>query len=195
MAYPDVFIHPTAIVQSDAVGAGTRVWAFCNLLPGSRVGADCQICDRVFIENGAVLGDAVTVKCGVSIWTGIAIEDGVFVGPDVVFTNDPHPRSKRHLASYPETRVRRYASLGGGAVLLPGITIGEYALVGAGAVVTKDVEPFALVVGSPARRIGWVCVCAARLHGATCDECGRTFDYEAETPPRLRTGSGDPGDL
>jgi acetyltransferase-like isoleucine patch superfamily enzyme len=125
MAYPGVFIHETAIVASDSIGAGTRVWAFCNLLPGSRIGADCQICDRVFIENGASLGNGVTVKCGVSIWTGITIEDGVFVGPDVVFTNDPRPRSRRHLPSYPQTLVRRHASLGGGAVLLPGITIGE----------------------------------------------------------------------
>ncbi|HVE71216.1 MAG TPA: acyltransferase [Thermoanaerobaculia bacterium] len=192
MSYPDVFIHETAIVKSDAIGAGTRVWAFCNLLPGSRIGADCQICDRVFIENGAILGDRVTVKCGVSIWTGVTIEDGVFVGPDVVFTNDPRPRSRRHLTSYPETRVRRYASLGAGSVLLPGITVGEYALVGAGAVATKDVEPFALVVGNPARRIGWVCICAARLRGATCEVCGRVFEYTGNAPPRLVSGDLSP---
>jgi UDP-2-acetamido-3-amino-2,3-dideoxy-glucuronate N-acetyltransferase len=184
MSYPDVFIHETAIVKSDAIGAGTRVWAFCNLLPGSVLGADCQICDRVFIENGATLGDRVTVKCGVSIWTGITLEDDVFVGPGVVFTNDPRPRSRQHLPSYPETRVRRWASLGAGSILLPGITIGEYALVGAGAVVTKDVPSFALVVGNPARRIGWVCVCAARLSGPTCAECGRAFEYTADAPPR-----------
>jgi acetyltransferase-like isoleucine patch superfamily enzyme len=192
MRYPDVFIHESALVQSDAIGAGTRIWAFCNLLPGSRLGTDCQICDRVFIENGATLGDRVTVKCGVSIWTGITIEDGVFVGPDVVFTNDPRPRSGRHLPSYPETRIRRYASLGAGSVLLPGITVGEYALVGAGAVVTKDVPAFGLVVGNPARRIGWVCVCAAPLRGGTCQECRRTFEYAEDAPPRLLSGSADP---
>jgi UDP-2-acetamido-3-amino-2,3-dideoxy-glucuronate N-acetyltransferase len=146
----------------------------------------------VFIENGVTLGDGVTVKCGVSIWTGITIEDGVFVGPGVVFTNDPRPRSRRHLVSYPETRVRRYASLGAGCVVLPGTTIGEYALVGAGAVVTRDVEPFALVVGNPAHRTGWVCVCAARLSGATCAECGRTFQYDNNAPPRLVSGSPVP---
>ena len=190
--YPNVFIHETAIVNSDAIGAGTRIWAFCNLLPGSRLGAECQICDRVFIENGVVIGDGVTVKCGVSIWTGVIIEDGVVVGPDVVFTNDPHPRAGRHLARYPETRVRRYASLGAGSVLLPGITIGEYALTGAGAVVTSDVESFALVIGNPARRVGWVCVCAARLRGPVCEECGRTFEYDENTPPRLISGSDNP---
>lgn len=192
MSYPGVFVHETAIVKSDAIGAGTRVWAYCNLLPGSRIGADCQICDRVFIENGVILGDRVTVKCGVSLWTGVTIEDGVFIGPAAVFTNDPHPRSQRHIASYPETRVRRYASLGAGSVLLPGLTIGEYALVGAGAVVTRDVPPFALVVGNPARRVGWVCVCATRLRGGTCAECGRMFEFSEDAPPRLLSGSEDP---
>ena len=96
--YPGVMIHDTALVAADEIGAGTRIWAFCNLLPGSRVGRDCQICDRVFVENGAVLGDRVTVKCGVSIWDGITLEDGGFVGPGVMFTNDPYPRSVRHLA-------------------------------------------------------------------------------------------------
>jgi len=189
--YPGVFIHPTALVESDSVGEGTRIWAFCNLLEGSTIGKDCQICDRVFIENGATLGDRVTVKCGVSIWTGITIEDGVFVGPDVVFTNDPRPRSGRHLGRYPETRICRYASLGGGAIILPGLTVGEYALVGSGAVVTRDVPPHALVLGNPARQNGWVCVCGATLDGTSCKTCGRRYEM-LKRGPRLIGGSPDP---
>ncbi|MEA2163624.1 MAG: UDP-2-acetamido-3-amino-2,3-dideoxy-glucuronate N-acetyltransferase [Thermoanaerobaculia bacterium] len=191
--YPGVFIHPTALVGSDSIGAGTRVWAFCNLLPGSTIGRNCQICDRVFIEDGAILGDNVTVKCGVSIWNGIVIADGVFVGPDVTFTNDPRPRSMRHNAAYPTTRIQPYASLGGGSVILPGLTIGTYALIGAGAVVTRDVAGFALVAGNPARQRGWVCVCAAALRGETCSVCGRGYTM-SEMGPRLIHGSADPRD-
>jgi UDP-2-acetamido-3-amino-2,3-dideoxy-glucuronate N-acetyltransferase len=178
-------------VGSDSIGTGTRVWAFCNLLPGSTIGRDCQICDHVFIEGGAVLGDDVTVKCGVSIWNGVIIADGGFVGPAVTFTNDPRPRSGRHIARYPTTRIQHHASLGGGSVILPGLTIGAYALVGAGTVVTRDVADFALVAGNPARQRGWVCVCAATLRGDTCDICRRRYEM-SERGPRLVSGSDDP---
>jgi Acetyltransferase (isoleucine patch superfamily) len=180
-------------VGSDSIGAGTRVWAFCNLLPGSTIGHECQICDHVFIEGGAILGDNVTIKCGVSIWNGIVIDDGVFVGPAVTFTNDPRPRSGRHIAMYPTTRIQHHASLGGGSVILSGLTIGAYALVGAGAVVTRDVAGFALVVGNPARQRGWVCICAAALRGDTCGACGRSYEM-SDRGPRLVSGSGDPRD-
>jgi acetyltransferase-like isoleucine patch superfamily enzyme len=189
--YPGVFIHPTSLVHSDSIGAGTRVWAFCNLLPGSRIGRDCQICDHVFIEGGAILGDRVTVKCGVSIWDGIVIADGVFVGPNVTFTNDPHPRSGRHIAKYPTTLIEHHASLGGGSLILPGLTVGAYALVGAGAVVTRDVPGFAVVAGNPARQRGWVCICADTLRGDTCGACGRSYEM-SERGPRLISGSDDP---
>jgi acetyltransferase-like isoleucine patch superfamily enzyme len=191
--HPGVSIHPTALVNADSIGPGTRIWAFCNVLAGSRIGAECQICDRVFIEDGATLGNGVTVKCGVSVWTGIHLEDGVFVGPDVVFTNDARPRSQRHLASYPETHIRSYASLGGGAVILPGIEVGAYAMVGAGAVVTKNVPPFALVAGNPARQRGWVCVCGERLEGESCALCSRTYE-RSEAGLALVSGSLDPAE-
>ena len=147
-------IHPTALVASRSVGEGTRIWAFCNVLPGAVIGRDCNICDRCFIENDVVLGDRVTVKCGVSLYDGLRLEDDVFVGPDVTFTNDPRPRSGVQLPEYPRTLIRAGASLGAGSVILPGITVGRWALVGAGSVVTRDIPDFALVYGNPARRPG-----------------------------------------
>lgn len=150
------FLHPQSLVESPHIGAGTRVWAFAHVLPSAVIGSDCNICDHVFIENDVVLGDRVTVKCGVQLWDGLRIEDDVFIGPNATFTNDPLPRSKQYLARYPQTVVRRGASIGANATLLPGITIGENAMVGAGAVVTHSVPPDAVVVGNPARIIRYV---------------------------------------
>jgi len=150
---PDVFIHPLANVESRFIGAKTRVWPYAHILPDAVLGEDCNICERTFIENDVVLGDRVTVKCGVSIWDGVRIEDDVFIGPDVSFTNDHFPRSKQHLSHYAQTRIKKGASIGANATLLPGVTIGEYAMVGAGAVVTTDVPAKAVVVGNPARII------------------------------------------
>lgn len=146
------FRHPQAIVESERIGPGTRVWAFAHVLPGAVIGRDCNICDHVFIENDVVIGDRVTIKCGVQLWDGIRIEDDVFIGPNATFTNDPFPRSKRHLPpeSIPVTRVKRGASIGANATILPGIVIGEDAMVGAGAVVTRDVPRNAVVFGNPA---------------------------------------------
>jgi acetyltransferase-like isoleucine patch superfamily enzyme len=173
-----ISVHPTALVASKAIGDGTRIWAFVNILAGARIGRDCNICDRCFIENDVVLGDHVTVKCGVSLYDALTLEDGVFVGPGVTFSNDPRPRSGRHPAEHPRTVVREGASLGAGAILLPGVAIGRFAMVGAGALVTRDVEDFALVYGSPARLHGHVCRCGLTLrfdggHG-TC-ACGRRY--------------------
>ena len=150
------FAHPEAIVGSPHVGAGTRVWAFAHILPGARVGAECNICDGVFIENDVVVGDRVTVKCGVQIWDGITLEDDVFVGPNATFTNDPFPRSRQRAERFSRTVVRRGASIGANATLLPGIEIGAHAMIGAGAVVTRDVPPGAVVAGNPAREIGTI---------------------------------------
>ena len=153
-AAQDYYAHPNALVESPHIGARTRVWAFAHVLPGARVGADCNICDGVFIENDVVIGDRVTLKCGVQLWDGITLEDDVFVGPNATFTNDPFPRSRKHPERFPRTLVKRGASIGANATLLPGLTIGEGAMVGAGAVVTKDVPPRTVVVGNPARSVG-----------------------------------------
>jgi UDP-2-acetamido-3-amino-2,3-dideoxy-glucuronate N-acetyltransferase len=158
------FVHPKALVESEHIGRGTRVWAFAHVLSGARIGEDCNICDGVFVENDVVVGDRVTVKCGVQLWDGIVLEDDVFVGPNATFTNDPFPRSRRYPEHFPRTLVRRGASIGANATLLPGITIGVGAMVGAGSVVTRDVPDGAIVVGNPARVTGWV---GERTDGST----------------------------
>ena len=153
----DVFIHPQAIVEPGAcIGGGTRVWAFAHILAGARIGSDCNICDHTFIENDVVIGDEVTVKCGVYIWDGIEIHDRVFVGPNVTFTNDKYPRSKQYPDQYMRTIVGCGASIGAGATILPGLSIGDNAMIGAGAVVTRDVPPNSIVTGNPARIVGYV---------------------------------------
>lgn len=157
-----VFVHPQGICESERVGPGSRIWAFAHVLAGAVVGRDANICDCSFVENDVVLGDRVTVKTHVALWDGLRVGDDVFIGPGVCFANDRHPRSKRHVTPL-STTIRRGVSLGAGAVILPGIVIGEYAMVAAGAVVTRDVPPFALVKGVPARQEGLVCVCGATL--------------------------------
>lgn len=150
------FVHAQGLCESTMVGEGTRVWAFAHVLPKARIGRDCNICDHVFVENDVVVGDRVTVKCGVQLWDGVVIEDDVFIGPNVSFTNDAFPRSKQYPEQFAKTTVRKGASVGAGAVLLPGVTIGQHAMVGAGAVVTQDVPPNAIVIGNPARISGYV---------------------------------------
>src|SRR5687768_2354823 len=141
--------HDKALVESPHVGEGTRVWAFAHVLPGAVIGRDVNICDHVFVENDVVVGDRVTVKSGVQLWDGVRLEDDVFVGPNATFTNDRFPRSREWPTEFPQTVVSQGASIGGGAVLLPGVKIGRRAMVGAGTVVTKDVPPNAIVVGNP----------------------------------------------
>ena len=144
------FQHSHAIVESEDIGMGTRIWAFSHILPGAKMGGDCNICDHVFIENDVVIGDRVTIKCGVQIWDGIRLEDDVMVGPNATFTNDLFPRSKKEF-ELRVTTVKRGASIGANATILCGVTIGEGAMVGAGSVVTKDVPACAVVAGNPAR--------------------------------------------
>lgn len=152
----DYFVHPQALCETDVVGPRTRIWAFAHVLPRASIGADCNICDHVFIENDVVVGDRVTVKCGVQLWDGIEVEDDVFIGPNVTFTNDPFPRSRRFQDAVRRTRIHAGASIGANATLLPGIEIGAQAMIGAGAVVTRSVPPYAIVMGNPARISGYV---------------------------------------
>jgi UDP-2-acetamido-3-amino-2,3-dideoxy-glucuronate N-acetyltransferase len=152
-----VSVHQHALVEPGArIGPGTRIWAFAHILPGAVIGRDCNICDQTFIENDVVVGDRVTIKSGVQLWDGVTLGDDVFVGPNATFTNDPFPRSRQRPTSFPRTFVCNGASIGANATILPGLTIGEAAMVGAGAVVTKDVPPEAIVVGNPARIVGYV---------------------------------------
>ena len=150
------FIHALSDVQSQAIGAGTRVWQFVVILPGARIGSECNICSHCLIENDVVIGDRVTVKSGVQLWDGLRVGDDVFIGPNASFTNDRFPRSKQRPEKYLETVVKQGASIGAGAVILPGIRIGSNAMVAAGAVVTRSVPPNSIVVGNPAKIVGYV---------------------------------------
>jgi len=150
------FVHPNALCESDAIGDGTRIWAFAHVLPGAKIGADCNVCDGVFIEGDVIVGDRTTIKCGVQLWNGVRIADDVFVGPNATFTNDHFPRSKKYPEKFLETIVQSGASIGANATILPGITIGSGAMIGAGAVITRSVPANAIVVGNPARITGYV---------------------------------------
>ena len=149
-------ISPFADVHSSDIGTNTRVWQFVVILAGARIGSDCNICCHTMIESDVIIGDRVTVKSGVQLWDGLRVEDDVFIGPNVTFTNDRFPRSKEYPAAFANTTVRKGASIGGGATILPGITVGRYAMVGAGAVLTKSIPDGAVVYGNPARIVRYV---------------------------------------
>lgn len=149
-------IHPLAHVLSAQIGEGTTIWQFAVVLEKARIGCNCNICSHVFIENDVIIGNRVTIKNGVQLWNGLRVEDDVFIGPNVTFTNDKFPRSKVYPSSFLQTIIQEGASIGGGAVILPGITIGRKAMVGAGSVVTRSVPARAIVVGNPARIVGYV---------------------------------------
>ncbi|SMC23444.1 Acetyltransferase (isoleucine patch superfamily) [Andreprevotia lacus DSM 23236] len=170
------FVHPAGLCESQTVGEGTRVWAFAHVLPGARIGADCNICDHVFIENDVVLGDRVTVKCGVQLWDGLRVGNDVFIGPNATFTNDRFPRSKQYPEAFAATRIEHHASIGANATILPGLTIGQYAMVGAGAVVTHSVPPYAIVVGNPGRIVGYATNNAAVSPEPHAPHVGSTTD-------------------
>jgi UDP-2-acetamido-3-amino-2,3-dideoxy-glucuronate N-acetyltransferase len=185
------YVHPKALVESDDIGDHTRVWAFAHVMKDARIGADCNIGDHAFVESGVRLGNNVTVKNGVSIWQGVEVEDDVFLGPNCVFTNDPNPRAyiKKTGDTLVSTRVRTRATIGANATIVCGITIGQYAFIGAGTVVIRDVPDFAMMVGNPARQIGWMCVCATKLvtssvsksdSSLTCSSCGSLFTLAAD---------------
>lgn len=192
------FTHPTAIVETEQIGTGTRIWAFCNVQKGVRIGTDCNICDHCFVENGVIIGDRVTIKNGVSIWDGVVIENDVFIGPGAVFTNDIYARSMVRHDKVDRMLIKEGATIGAGAVVVAGHTVGRFAFIGAGAVVTKDIPDFTLWFGNPAAFIGYVCACAKRLdfsqaEGAStaeprfarCTACGREYSLiDGRVTPR-----------
>ncbi|MBX3250575.1 MAG: N-acetyltransferase [Myxococcales bacterium] len=191
-----VFVHPTAVVDEGAVlGEGTKVWHFVHVCAGATVGARCVLGQNVFVGPGVTLGDGVKVQNNVSLYAGVVVEDDVFLGPSCVLTNVMNPRA--HVERKDEFRatvLRRGASLGANCTIVCGHEVGAYAFVGAGAVVTRDVAPHALVVGTPARRIGWVCRCGERLPGAgpasvSCARCGDGYELDGERCQLVREGA------
>lgn len=149
-------VHPLSDVASSSIGSGTTIWQFSVVLANAQIGVDCNICSHTFIENDVVLGNRVTVKSGVYLWDGIRAEDDVFIGPCVAFTNDKYPRSKQYPSGFPKIHIGSGASIGANATILPGVRIGKHSMIGAGAVVTKDVPPNAVVAGNPARIIRYI---------------------------------------
>jgi acetyltransferase-like isoleucine patch superfamily enzyme len=173
-----VYIHDRAIVETESIGAGTRIWAFAHILKGAQVGENCNICDHTFIEADVVIGNNVTIKSGVYLWDGLRIEDNVFIGPNAAFTNDMRPRSRAYPPEFIRTHIRKGASIGANATVLAGVTLGQWAMIGAGSVVTKDVPDHGLVYGVPAKLQSYVCRCGRDL---TIDKslaeciCGKTY--------------------
>ena len=180
------FLHPQALVESGAfIGKGTRVWAFAHVSAGAIIGEECNICDHTFIESGVRIANRVTIKCGVFLWNGLTIGHDVFIGPGAVFTNDYRPRSQRHLKTNLKTLLKEGCSIGANSTILPNLAIGRWAMVGAGAVVTRSVPDYALVVGSPARFRAWVCRCGEKLPFVASRvlkcQCGRMYEQAAKT--------------
>ncbi len=198
------FIHERALCEAAHVGAGTRIWEFAHVMDGATVGDRCNIGGGVFIEAGATLGDGVVVKNNVLIWDGVTIEDCAFIGPGVLFTNDRQPRSRFLPEAGPRydardnwlepTLIREGASLGAGCIIRCGVTVGRYAMVAAGALVTRDVSDYQLVVGSPARPAGWVCRCGSVMDGRlSCRDCHRSYQ-PVDGSIRLDCNAATPGE-
>jgi UDP-2-acetamido-3-amino-2,3-dideoxy-glucuronate N-acetyltransferase len=174
---PSVFVHERALCETDQIGERTRIWAFAHVMKGAKIGADCNVCDHAFIESGAVLGDRVTVKNAVLVWDKVTIEDEVFLGPNMVFTNDMTPRVafKKPPAEFLPTKVERGVSIGANATIVCGVTVKTQAFIGAGTVIIRDVPAHAMMVGNPARRVGWMCACGEKLPKSLECKCGRKY--------------------
>ena len=183
MTFADVSVHGTAVVEDGStIGRGTAIWHHAHVRAGARVGVGCTLGKNVFVDAGAVVGDRVKVQNNVSVYRGVVLEDDVFVGPSAVFSNDRFPRASSADWTLSSTQVRRGASVGANATIVAGVAIGEHSLVGAGAVVVHDVAPHEVVVGNPARRLGWICRCgqtrvgAAERHLLRCTSCDTQLD-------------------
>ncbi len=171
-------IHPLADVQSDRIGEGTQIWQFTVVLKGASIGRDCNINCQVFIENDVVIGNEVTIKSGVQIWDGIYIADKVFIGPNATFTNDLNPRSKKYPDVFPKTLIGQGASLGANVTILPGLSIGKYAMLGAGSVLTKDLPDFELWLGNPAKFHGYISKDGDILSEDLKDKSGKSYCWK-----------------
>jgi len=181
MSKQNYYRHPQALVESSSIGDGTRIWAFAHVMEDAVVGQHCNLCDHVFVESHAQIGNHVTIKNGVSVWDGVVLEDNVFVGPNAVFTNDMNPRAtvRKSRNEFLPTIVREGASIGANATIVCGNTIGRHAFIGAGAVVTRDVEDYAMMVGSPARKIGYMCACGQKIKPGVDCACGHKMESNA----------------
>lgn len=192
MSNPQIFIHSTAIIDEGAqIGAGTRIWHFCHLMRDSRVGERCILGQNVFVDNNTLIGNGVKIQNNVSVYNGVVLEDDVFLGPSMVFTNVINPRSFiERKQEFKKTLIKKGATIGANATILCGIEIGTYAMIGAGAVVTKSVPDFALMTGNPARQTGWVSKAGNTLHFdengvAICPGSGGTYKLKTD---RIETG-------
>lgn len=192
----DFFIHPSSFVDEGAtIGAGTKIWHFCHIMSKAKIGQNCNIGQNVFIANGTVVGNGVKIQNNVSIYTGVILEDDVFLGPSMVFTNVVNPRSHINRKNeYQTTRIKRGATIGANATIVCGVTLGEYAFVGAGAVVTNDVPAHALVYGNPAQIQGWMCQCGEKLDFsptepalAKCGYCSTSYSKSKNNISRVDT--------
>lgn len=178
-------IHPLADIQSSNIGMGTQIWQFSVILKGAVIGANCNINCHTFIENDVVIGNNVTVKSGVYLWDGIRIMNDVFIGPNVTFTNDPKPRSKQRPEAFSKTLVQQGASIGANSTVIGGVTIGEYAMIGAGSLITCDVSPFTLWYGSPASHKGFVTREGITLNLSLMDKNGDQYQLIDKEPKRI----------
>ena len=177
--HDSVYIHPQALVETDQIGPRTRIWAFAHVMKRAVIGSDCNICDHAFVESGVTIVNRVKIKNGVAVWEKVTIEDDVFLGPNCVLTNDINPRAEINKGSdrFLPTYIKKGATIGENATIICGITLGEYSFIAAGAVVTRDVVPYSVMVGVPAQMAGYMCRCGEKIHFSKSCVCGRKYQF------------------